>query len=182
MAGWVSEQSDRWKHGAGIVWNSYLSPVVNVVFDDILTLADPAASWSESGIAIVFLASGGVGKAAKGIKLADDLFDGAKALDRAGDVGRGAGRAKNKLGPDSSAKGSHSSFRRDSEGRINHYETYDWNPKTQTWGSQKRFRGEGKSHGGVDPPLILERKPRKGSGARPTVPRKPEAWELPKGY
>ncbi|MHB1003552.1 MAG: hypothetical protein ACYC1B_06980 [Thermoleophilia bacterium] len=89
MAGWVSEQADRWKHGAGIAWNSYLSPVVNVVFDEVFTLADPDSSWSERGIAVVFLASGGVGKAAKGVKLADDLFDGAKALDRVGDARRG---------------------------------------------------------------------------------------------
>ncbi|MHB8968808.1 MAG: putative toxin, partial [Thermoleophilia bacterium] len=44
--------------------------------------------WSERGIAVVFLASGGVGKAAKGVKLADDLFDGAKAIDKARDADR----------------------------------------------------------------------------------------------
>ncbi|MHB0916125.1 MAG: hypothetical protein ACYC57_11190 [Thermoleophilia bacterium] len=93
MAGWVSEQADRWKHGAGIVWNSYLSPVVNVVFDEVFTLADPDSSWSERGIAIVFLASGGIGKAAKGVKLADDLIGGARAIDKTRDAGRAVERA-----------------------------------------------------------------------------------------
>ncbi|MHB9089622.1 MAG: hypothetical protein ACYC5A_10455, partial [Thermoleophilia bacterium] len=55
-------------------------------FDEVFTIADPDSSWSERGIAVVFLASGGVGKAAKGIKLADDLFDGAKAIDKARDA------------------------------------------------------------------------------------------------
>ncbi|MHB8968793.1 MAG: hypothetical protein ACYC57_11155, partial [Thermoleophilia bacterium] len=146
-----------WKHGAGIAWNSYLSPVVNVVFDEVFTLADPDSSWSERGIAVVFLASGGVGKAAKGVKLADDLFDGAKALDRVGDAGRGTGRAdegvelgrrtgraKNKLGPDHDAQGPHSVYKSDKDGNITNYETYKQqrNPQNQNpWELEKRFDG-----------------------------------------
>ena len=46
----------------------------------------------------------------------------------------------------------------------------------------KRFRGEGKPHGGKDPPLVLEPKPGKGPGSQPKVPRPPRPDELPKGY
>lgn len=80
------------------------------------------------------------------------------------------------------AAGPHTSFRRGEDGRITNYETYDLNPRTGEWGAEKRFRGEGKPHGGVDTPLILERPDGKGPGARPTMPREPYPWELPGGY
>ena len=94
----------------------------------------------------------------------------------------GTARNPNKLSPVDDAVGPHTSFRRDQNGRVTNYETYDLNPRTGEWGSEKRFRGEGKLHGGVEPPLILERPEGKGSGARPTVPRQPESWELPRRY
>lgn len=62
-------------------------------------------------------------------------------------------------------------------GRVNGYETYDANGNPIV-----RFRGEGKNHGGVEPPVILEPKPNKGPGAKPIVPRKLRADELPNGY
>ena len=46
----------------------------------------------------------------------------------------------------------------------------------------KRFRGEGKAHGGQEPPLILEPKAGKGSGSPPKVPRPANPDELPEGY
>ena len=94
----------------------------------------------------------------------------------------GTNRNPNKLAPDDNAVGPHSSFRRGPDGRTTNYETYDRNPHTGQWGSSKRFRGEGKLHGGVEPPLILDRPVGKGPGSRPIVPRTPEAWELPNGY
>ena len=91
-------------------------------------------------------------------------------------------RNPNKLAPARDAVGPHSSFRRDADGRVSHYETYDLNPHTGAWSASKRFRGSGKPHGGVEPPFVLERPTGKGTGARPNVPRTPEPWELPKGY
>lgn len=61
--------------------------------------------------------------------------------------------------------------------RVSSYETYDadGNPA-------KRFSGEGRPHGGQEPPLIVEPKRGKGPGAQPKVPRTPNDDELPKDY
>ncbi|MHB9089754.1 MAG: hypothetical protein ACYC5A_11165, partial [Thermoleophilia bacterium] len=167
-----------------------LSPVVNVVFDEVFTLADPDSSWSERGIAVVFLASGGVGKAAKGIKLADDLLDGAKALDkmsdasraaeRAGDAGRGAGRAKNKLAPNPDAKGAHSVFTIDEEtGNIRSYETYKRQTNAQNpnpWELEKRFDT---GHGHYDKSTGKHIDPHVHDASSPSGVRPPKPWEIP---
>ena len=62
------------------------------------------------------------------------------------------------------------------------YETYDTNPHTGQFTPEKRFRGEGGPHGNVDPPFVLERKPGKGPGSTPVVPRPATPGELPNGY
>lgn len=88
-----------------------------------------------------------------------------------------------KLSPHPQSDGLHTSFKYCSRtGRINGYETYDYNPVQGNWSAKIRFRGTGKYHGGVKPPIILERYPSKGPGSTPIVPRKPNSWELPYGY
>jgi RHS repeat-associated protein len=83
-----------------------------------------------------------------------------------------------KMTPDPEAVGPNTSFKRSGEtDRVSGYETYDANGNPVL-----RFRGEGRSHGGVEPPVILEPKPGKGPGAKPIVPRVPKEDELPNGY
>ena len=99
----------------------------------------------------------------------------------------GTARNPNKLAPHKDATGPHTSFRTDAKGKVTNYETYDVNPTTGGFGAEKRFRGDGKAHGGVEPPLILERPGAgqpggAGAGARPVVPRKPASSEKPRGY
>lgn len=74
--------------------------------------------------------------------------------------------------------GAHSVFKRSSvTGRISGYIEYD-----EAGRAIKRFRGEGRPHGGMEPPIILEPKPGKGPGSPPKVPRKPLPGEIPSGY
>jgi hypothetical protein len=88
-----------------------------------------------------------------------------------------------KLAPDAEARGPHTSFRRDPKtGRVTNYETYDLNPVTGQFAPELRFRGAGDPHGGVDPPLVLERRPGKGPGSKPVVPRPARPEERPRGY
>jgi len=83
----------------------------------------------------------------------------------------------NKLGPNSNAEGAHTQFKRDpTTGKISGYTEFD-----ASGNPVKRFRAKGKSHGGTEPPFILEPKPGKGPGATPKVPRKPRPDEIPKG-
>jgi len=84
----------------------------------------------------------------------------------------------NKLGPNPKAEGPHTQFKTDpKKGKVTGYTEFDaaGNPV-------KRFRGQGKPHGGTEPPFILEPKPGKGPGAPPKVPRQPRPDELPRGY
>ncbi|HYV44007.1 MAG TPA: polymorphic toxin type 24 domain-containing protein [Myxococcaceae bacterium] len=84
----------------------------------------------------------------------------------------------NKVGPHPEAQGSHTSFKRDpTTGKVTGYTELD-----SAGNPVKRFRGEGKPHGGVEPPFVLEPKPGKGPGSPPKVPRTPRPDELPKGY
>jgi len=98
-----------------------------------------------------------------------------------GNVGKSAGQKRtNKLGPNTKEASGvpHTQFKTDPQtGRVTGYTTYDaaGNPV-------KRFRGEGKPHGGTEPPFILEPKPGKGPGSPPKVPRPPRPDEVPKGY
>jgi RHS repeat-associated protein len=83
----------------------------------------------------------------------------------------------NKVGPHDDAEGNHSTPKRDASGKVTGYTEFD-----ATGNPVKRFRGEGKPHGGKEPPFILEPKAGKGPGAPPKVPRTPRPDELPKGY
>jgi len=84
----------------------------------------------------------------------------------------------NKLGPNPKAEGPHTQFKTDPKtGKVTGYTEFDAAGNTV-----KRFRGQGKPHGGTEPPFILEPKPGKGPGAPPKVPRQPRPDELPRGY
>jgi len=74
--------------------------------------------------------------------------------------------------------GAHTSFKRDPKtGKVTGYTQFD------AFGRPvKRFRGEGRRHGGQDPPLVLEPKSGKGPGAPLKDPRQPRPGELPRGY
>lgn len=90
----------------------------------------------------------------------------------------GSKQRTKKLKPDPKAEGRpHTRFKTDAKGKVTGYTEFDaaGNPV-------KRFRGQGKPHGGTDPPFILESKPGKGPGAPLKVPRKPRSDELPRGY
>jgi len=84
-----------------------------------------------------------------------------------------ASRGKNFLEPDPAAQGPHCGFRRSPNLKIENYEEYDKNGRTV-----KRFRGTGKEHDGVKPPLVLD--PAKPN-SRPKVPRPAEPGEIPGG-
>jgi RHS repeat-associated protein len=73
--------------------------------------------------------------------------------------------------------GPHSVPKYDENGRVDDYTTFD-----EFGRAVRRFRGSGKPHGGVKPPLILEPKVGKGPGSPPRVPREPDECELPPGY
>lgn len=87
---------------------------------------------------------------------------------------------KNRLVPDSDATGPHSTFRRDPEtGATQNYETYQYNERTGKFARVLRFRGQGKPHGNMPTPYVLELE--KGLGSRPSVPRSALPRETPKG-
>jgi RHS repeat-associated protein len=72
--------------------------------------------------------------------------------------------------------GPHTGFKRDPEtGKITGYTEFD-----AAGNAIRRFRGTGKPHGGVDPPLILEPAPGKGPGAPLNRARPAEPGEIPK--
>jgi RHS repeat-associated protein len=91
-----------------------------------------------------------------------------------------AARGADPLRPDPNAEGPHSTFRRDSSGQVQHYETYEQNEKTGKYDPKLRFRGVGKPHGGVKTPLVLEREPGKGAGSVPNRARPALPNEIPK--
>jgi uncharacterized protein RhaS with RHS repeats len=73
--------------------------------------------------------------------------------------------------------GPHTSFKRDPQsGNISGYTEFDDAGK-----AVKRFRAEGKTHGGVEPPLVLEPKPGKGAGAPLNRGRPARPDEIPGG-
>ena len=92
----------------------------------------------------------------------------------------GGGRGANFYRPDPDAAGApHTVFRTNRQtGRIENYETFD---PLGLSGGNKRFRGSGTPHGGVEPPLVLE--PRSGHpGGRPSRARPARTDELPLGF
>ena len=86
-----------------------------------------------------------------------------------------SGSRTNKVKPDKNAKGRPHSVPKKDGGRTTGYTTFDKNGNPV-----KRFRRDGKPHGGVEPPLVLEPKPKKGPGAPPKVPRRARPDEIPK--
>lgn len=77
--------------------------------------------------------------------------------------------------PDPNAQGAHSVPKRDpATGRVTGYTTFDANGNATL-----RYRGEGKTHGGVSPPLVLEPKPGKGPGASVNRARPARPEEIP---
>jgi RHS repeat-associated protein len=97
-----------------------------------------------------------------------------------GGGGGGSGRGRNHFRPAPEAEGRpHTMFRRNpSTDRIENYQTYD---AAGAAGGNRRFRGTGRPHGGVEPPLVLE--PRSGRpGGRPSRARPARPDELPRGF
>lgn len=87
-----------------------------------------------------------------------------------------AGPRTTKVSPDGRAVGPHSVPKPPSAGGSRAgYTEYD-----KDGNPVKRYRGEGKPHGGVDPPVVVEPKPGKGPGAKPIVPRPAMPDEIPK--
>jgi hypothetical protein len=94
------------------------------------------------------------------------------------EAAEGGGRALNKLRPDTSAVGAHTTFRVDpSSGRVTHYET--WHPQTNPrnpnrWESAKRYDGVGGAHfnksTGADVPTPHVHDRTTPGGVRPPLP------------
>ncbi len=83
-------------------------------------------------------------------------------------------RLPNKLLPDPVATGDHIVFRRDRSGRVVAFQTFFKNSCNPSgFQAGPRFRGSGKPHGGVEPPMIILPSGR----ARPALPD-----ELPGGF
>jgi RHS repeat-associated protein len=74
----------------------------------------------------------------------------------------------NKVGPVPGAVGPHSVPKRDGQGRVKNYTEFN-----KSGNPVKRFRRDGRPHGGKNPPYILEPKRGKGPGSPPKVPRTP---------
>ena len=133
-------------------------------------LATPVAvPVAAAGVAVVANGAGSVIASGQTLAMANKAAEAERAA--------GGGPRVNKVGPHPEAQGPHTSFKRAPTGKVTGYTEFNaaGNPV-------KRFRGEGKPHGGVDPPLVLEPKPGKGPGSPPKVPRAPHPDELPKGY
>ncbi|MFI1766023.1 putative T7SS-secreted protein [Streptomyces sp. NPDC020800] len=85
------------------------------------------------------------------------------------------GRAED-LQPDEDAEGrSHTRFERDETGRISRYQTWIEEPRAPSgWVKGPRFRGSGKAHAGIEPPLYYP----KGGGLGVSA----TGEQLPLGY
>ena len=89
--------------------------------------------------------------------------------------GPGGGRHANDMKPDPNAAGDHTIYRRDESGRVSAYQTFYRNEQNPTgWQPGPRFRGTGKPHGGIEPPLYY---PTGGGKAFPAT-----GDQLPSGY
>lgn len=141
-------------------------------------------------------------KGAKAVDKVDDVTDVVKVVDKADDIGnsakivnktedvsdatkvtkgeKGAGRAKNKIKPDSNATGAHSVYKRDPKtGEITNYKTYEPNPYNPSGFQEiKGYDGVGAGHTnsvtGID---ILT--PHVHDKNTPGGIRIPEPWEIP---
>jgi RHS repeat-associated protein len=103
----------------------------------------------------------------------------------AGDIARASiyvtGRGPVKLSPHPRAQGPHTSFRT-SNGRVTNFEIYGMRSNGEFY-PVLRFRGEGRPHGGVNPPMFYRAKAGKGPGAplNRAMPPGPDDI-LPPGY
>ena len=85
-------------------------------------------------------------------------------------VHNGSCRSKNKLKPDPDATGPHTTFKRGPDGTIEHYATYEPNPKNPSGFDEiLRYDGVGKPDNNVSTPHIHERK----------IVRPANPWEIP---
>lgn len=80
-------------------------------------------------------------------------------------VDKNVGKMKNALKPNKNAKGEHTSFKRDKQGNITNYRTYEYNkiyfnknPKSGGFVKSKGYDGKGKPHNGVNTPHIHDYK------------------------
>jgi RHS repeat-associated protein len=100
--------------------------------------------------------------------------------DTCGSDAPGGGRAKNKLAPDPTAEGPHTSFKRGADGKVSGYETYKpSDPRNPNpWTSEKRVDVTGAPHynkvTGQDVPTPHVQSPEVPGGVRPAEP-----WEIP---
>ncbi|QAA31078.1 DNRLRE domain-containing protein [Clostridium manihotivorum] len=90
------------------------------------------------------------------------------------------GRSKNKLKPDPSAQGDHTTFKRNPDtGEITNYETWRPNPKNPTgFDSAKRYDGTGSPH--KNPVTGEELMPHVHDKTVPGGVRSPIPWEIPR--
>ena len=87
---------------------------------------------------------------------------------------RGEGKRTNIVQPDPSAEGAHSVAKRDANGRVSGYTTFD------KMGNERAvFRRTGKPHGGVEPPLVKEPAGGKGPGSPANRARPARPEEIP---
>lgn len=78
----------------------------------------------------------------------------------------------NVVQPDPNAQGDHSVAKRGPNGKVTGYSTFD------KYGNEKKvFRPSGKTHGGVEPPLVKEPASGKGPGS-PAVRARPARPEV----
>jgi hypothetical protein len=88
--------------------------------------------------------------------------------------GQGGNARTNIVQPDPNAQGDHSVAKRDASGKITGYTTFDKN------GNEKAvFRPSGKTHGGVEPPLVKEPAQGKGPGSPANRARPARPEEIP---
>ncbi|RAG82762.1 type IV secretion protein Rhs, partial [Streptacidiphilus pinicola] len=79
------------------------------------------------------------------------------------------------LQPDENAQGSHTVFEHDENGRVTRYQTWIHEPRSPNgWIKGPRFRGTGKAHSGIEPPLYYP----KGGGLGISA----TGENLPRGY
>jgi len=88
-------------------------------------------------------------------------------------TGKGTGRAANKLRPDQSAKGAHTTFKRDGAGQITHYQEWTPNPRNPSgFDAGRGFHGTGRPHHNLIP-HVHDR-------LAPGGVRAPFRWEIPR--
>ncbi len=107
--------------------------------------------WPEAAAGCASGAFGGWGRGAAAAAKAA-----AKAA--AGQGARRSGRGKNKHDPVPTAAGEHTTFKRGPDGRVKSWADWHPNPRNPAgWDPGNRYRGDGRPHGGLEPPLVHDR-------------------------